>query len=290
MVPALARMAFGLNRSVRGEAAITASAPAPSAERRIAPRLPGFSTASTHDDERVLRQAELGRAPRTGSGRPPPGPRRAVRRRAWRRPLSLTGWGGIAAAAQLIERAAARPGPARSGSQTNASTTDDPGLEGAAELAGAVDQGQAGSIALATLAQGRRGLDPRVGEAGQDRQGRGGHRRHHAPPVVRAKAPSSRTRPSDVGRRPGRRASIRPASPSETRPSSELGQAVAVEPRRVRRQEHEPVGLEDAGAGRQQARQVLLQPPWTRPRARARSSVGRARSRRTSGRGGPRAR
>ena len=45
-VPALARMTFGLNRSVRGDAAITASAPAPSALRRTAPTLPGFSTRS----------------------------------------------------------------------------------------------------------------------------------------------------------------------------------------------------------------------------------------------------
>ena len=47
IVPRLARIAFGLKRSVRASAAITASAPAPSAVRRIAPRLPGFSTAST---------------------------------------------------------------------------------------------------------------------------------------------------------------------------------------------------------------------------------------------------
>ena len=46
MVPALARIAFGLNRSVRGEAATSASAPAPSAERSTAPMLPGFSTPS----------------------------------------------------------------------------------------------------------------------------------------------------------------------------------------------------------------------------------------------------
>ena len=45
-VPTLARIAFGLNRSVRGEAATTASTPAPSALRSAAPRFPGFSTAS----------------------------------------------------------------------------------------------------------------------------------------------------------------------------------------------------------------------------------------------------
>ena len=47
IVPRLARMAFGLNRSVSGSAAIRPLAPAPSAVRRIAPRLPGFSTPST---------------------------------------------------------------------------------------------------------------------------------------------------------------------------------------------------------------------------------------------------
>ena len=47
IVPSDARIAFGLNRSVRGSAAMTASAPAPSALRSTAPRLPGFSTPST---------------------------------------------------------------------------------------------------------------------------------------------------------------------------------------------------------------------------------------------------
>ena len=46
-MPALARIAFGLNRSVRGDAATTASTAAPSALRSTAPRLPGFSTPST---------------------------------------------------------------------------------------------------------------------------------------------------------------------------------------------------------------------------------------------------
>ena len=45
IVPSEARIAFGLNRSVRGSATITASAPAASADRSTAPRLPGFSTA-----------------------------------------------------------------------------------------------------------------------------------------------------------------------------------------------------------------------------------------------------
>ena len=45
-VPLLARTTFGLPQSATGEAAITASTPAASAVRSMAPRLPGFSTAS----------------------------------------------------------------------------------------------------------------------------------------------------------------------------------------------------------------------------------------------------
>src|SRR5262249_37713116 len=43
-VPLLARITFGLPQSVTGSAAITAVPPAASAVRRMAPRLPGFST------------------------------------------------------------------------------------------------------------------------------------------------------------------------------------------------------------------------------------------------------
>ena len=43
-VPLLARTRLGLPQSVTGSAAMTASAPAASAVRSIAPRLPGFST------------------------------------------------------------------------------------------------------------------------------------------------------------------------------------------------------------------------------------------------------
>ena len=84
-VPALARIAFGLNRSVRGEAAMTASAPAPSALRSTAPRLPGFSTPS--------RTTTSGSAGRTSDSSAERGraddrrraPRPGRRRRAWRR-------------------------------------------------------------------------------------------------------------------------------------------------------------------------------------------------------------
>ncbi len=43
-VPLLARTTLGLPQSVTGSAATTASTPAASAVRSIAPRLPGFST------------------------------------------------------------------------------------------------------------------------------------------------------------------------------------------------------------------------------------------------------
>ena len=46
-VPRLARIAFGFHGSVVGSATMTASTPAPSAERMTAPRLPGFSNASS---------------------------------------------------------------------------------------------------------------------------------------------------------------------------------------------------------------------------------------------------
>ena len=45
-VPLLARTTLGFAQSVTGSAAITAVTPAASAVRRIAPRLPGFSTPS----------------------------------------------------------------------------------------------------------------------------------------------------------------------------------------------------------------------------------------------------
>ena len=45
-VPLEARTTFGLPQSVTGSAAITASTPAASAVRRMAPRLPGFSRCS----------------------------------------------------------------------------------------------------------------------------------------------------------------------------------------------------------------------------------------------------
>jgi hypothetical protein len=46
MVPILARIALGLNKSVLGSAMMTASTPAASAVRMMAPKLPGFATVS----------------------------------------------------------------------------------------------------------------------------------------------------------------------------------------------------------------------------------------------------
>jgi hypothetical protein len=64
----------------------------------------------------------------------------------------------------------------------------DTGFQRAAELSRPIDERQARPVALAPLAQRDRGLDAWVREARQDRQGGGGHRRHHAPPDARAKA------------------------------------------------------------------------------------------------------
>ena len=60
IVPALARIAFGLKRSVRGEAATTASTPAPSALRRTGAEVARLLDAFDHDDERRVREPEVG--------------------------------------------------------------------------------------------------------------------------------------------------------------------------------------------------------------------------------------
>ena len=88
-VPSEARIAFGLNRSVRGSATTTASAPAASAERRTAPRLPGFSTPSsttTSGSGAARPQVGRGRCPGCArSRRRPPSARRIPAGRGPRR-------------------------------------------------------------------------------------------------------------------------------------------------------------------------------------------------------------
>ncbi len=109
---------------------------------------------------------------------------------------SLVGWTGIAATAQAIEHGAGiGPGQQRLADVDLGELGA--GVDRPPDLARAVEQRQARAITLAPLAQGRRGLDLWVREAGQDRRG-GQHRGHDAPPGVRAKAPSSARRPSGV--------------------------------------------------------------------------------------------
>ena len=154
IVPALARMAFGLNRSVRGEAAITASAPAPSAERRIAPRLPGFSTASTTT---TMGDAGSASSPSSRSGHPndrhealgslperQPGEDGLVGRLHRRGPEP-----------EPIERGAS-VGPGQQRLAHEGLDDRHPGVQGAPQLARAVDEGQAGPVALPRGRAGRR--------------------------------------------------------------------------------------------------------------------------------------
>ena len=64
-VPLLARTTFGFAQSVTGSAAITAVTPAASAVRRIAPRLPGFSTPSQISTSGLVPGSSVARLVRT---------------------------------------------------------------------------------------------------------------------------------------------------------------------------------------------------------------------------------
>ena len=77
-MPLLARTRLGLPQSVTGSAAMTASAPAASAVRSIAPRLPGFSTpwqSSTSGEDPTVRPAQ-DRVTASTTARNPSGPSR----------------------------------------------------------------------------------------------------------------------------------------------------------------------------------------------------------------------
>ena len=141
-------MAFGLNRSVRGSAAITASAPAASAVRSTAPRLPGFSTPSsttTSGSSGSRRSASGG----SGSGPPPPSPRRDPRRPGGRapgprrarppRPVARLGRGVGSVVPEAVP-------------STKTSTIRAAGQR-PGQLPDPVDQRQAGLVALTPIAQ-----------------------------------------------------------------------------------------------------------------------------------------
>ena len=221
-VPALARIAFGLNRSVRGDAAMTASAPAPSALRITAPTLPGFSTASitttsgSGGSSRPARSSDGIRATATTPSERSPNAR-----------ISSDPLVDVDQRDRVPSRC--RPGrpehpaPPAVASQTYASSIADAGIDRAAKLATPVDERQTGSIALASISERSNGLDPGIGGTRELGRGRERHRGHDAAPADRAKAPSSRRRPSRV-------ASV--SSPVSTRPGGRRSAAARRLPRR----------------------------------------------------------
>ena len=74
IVPRLARITLGLNRSVRGSATTRAETPAPSALRSTAPTLPGFSTPSNTATSGLAGKTRSSsrRRPGVPGARPPP--------------------------------------------------------------------------------------------------------------------------------------------------------------------------------------------------------------------------
>ena len=232
-VPTLARITFGLNRSVP-PTAITAVAPTASAERRIAPTLPGFSTSSVTTTSGIAGSA---RSARVVAARA----RRARRRRIDRR----------RPAARMRAR---RPRPARSATRTGRSSwssfsatrrasvdsisaradergsTIGAGLHRAQRLASAVDKRQAGRVALAPLAQPR----SRPGSAGSRgcrssanrSSGMADRAQSRSEPTAdRRQLEAQRRRPRDGA--PGRPRTRREACPAACAPSSPVVCAVS---------------------------------------------------------------
>ena len=200
-------------------------------------------------DDHDAADRRAGRAPRersTGCGRPRPAPRRARRTRAWRRPVRSSAWIGVPS-----PRAAGRARPARPVPpgvvRRRRPRRPRPRVERAAELARAVDERQPGPLAIASVAQGDRGRDPRVRRARQQRRGRG---RHADIMTGRRTARRRRASSPPVRRRPGSRS---PASIDAARPPSRgrAGRAASrsrPKPWRVGGQQHETVGLEQLAA------------------------------------------
>ena len=164
----------------------------------------------------------------------------------------------------------------------------DPGIDGSPDLAGAIDDRQAAPVALAPVAQGRHGRDPRVGAAGQVGRCGCAHRWHHAPPVSRAKAPKVQAPPIWCLEREFAR--LDPVGGSSTGRPPAPGQPVGPEPRRVGGQQDEAVGLEDGPAAPRKTGEVSSRAATGRPPSRARTRAGRGRSRRSDARDAPRAR
>ncbi len=201
-MPALARITFGLARSVRGEAAMTASTPAPSAVRRTAPALPGFSTASTtitSGSSGSVRSSSRRRGARMTASRPSARSPNAILPKA----ASVVVVTGMPAAARA-SRAARASSPARRGSWTNASTTSTPASSArrtsrapSTSVSPVASRSRRSRNRATALIRGFDGL-ARLWEGIEPiMRRRYGHRR-------RARA-SPRSRPGVAARRPGRR-------------------------------------------------------------------------------------
>ena len=230
--PALARITFGLDRSVRGEAAITASAPAPSALRRTAPTLPGFSTPSMTTRSGVRRESRRGERER---GRPDDGDEplgTVAERELGEAPSRWCGGRATPAAAS-----ASSPSSAARASSPGEQRVADEGLddldarvERPSQLARAVDDRQTGRVPLASIAQGAR-------------------------PPGSAGWTGSRGQGSVV------RSAIMPArSPGRYAPSARLPPLVADELRRRPCPRRAPAGADRACATRRRARGSVRPP------------------------------
>ena len=159
-----------------------------------------------------------------------------------------------------------RPGPASSGSQTNASTTSTPASSARRSSRAPSTRVRPVRSRSRRSRSAERGLDPRVRGAGQDAAGWGSARRHHARPAdAREGARGRGARPSARRRAPRSPASI-DAAGRRVAAAERRRQPVAVEPRRVRGQQDEAVGLEEPRRTRRGApARSSLEPPGARP-------------------------
>ena len=290
IVPSDARIAFGLNRSVRGSAAITASAPAPSAERRIAPRLPGFSTPSMTTTSGSSRGACRSSSPvrrrlddrddpvravaeRRRFRAPPARPRRVVRADRRRR----------SAAAMRVRRPAA--GPAQTKAVVDLGRR--PRGPGAARGRHRPASGPVASRSrrsrsrTAALTRGfaRLVIGPRRASSAR----RSSRRDHAGCPAERQPAPLR-------GRRDRRRRPSGGAARLRTRRRAHRARSFGVEAGVWAVSSTKASAVATAAHGVEQRRQRLGRAPSAPPAARAVASAGRGRSRRSGGRAAPRAR
>ena len=165
IVPRLARIAFGLKRSVRGSAAITASRAGAVGGPQDRAEVAGLLDALDDDDERLVGQASRP----SSAGRRRPDDRDDAVRPVAERELARGRRLGHRASGRSSPRAGRRP--SRASSVRTSVVADerrldlDAGVECPEQLAGAVDDRQAGRLALAPVAQPDRGLDPRVRQA-----------------------------------------------------------------------------------------------------------------------------